>query len=114
MAAKEVNPKRERKEKSAEEKTDTKTLSYNLFKEGKTVAEIAKERNMAIVTIEGHLSWFVGTGDIDINKLVPLEKQLLIKDAIKLHGVESYKTLKENLAENISYGEIRLVLAATS
>ncbi len=112
MAAKEANPKRERKEKSAEEKPDTKTLSYNLFKEGKSVAEIAKERNMAIVTIEGHLSWFVGKGDIDINKLVPLEKQLLIKGAIKLYGIESYKTLKENLAENISYGEIRLVMAS--
>ena len=52
IAAKEANPKRERKEKSAEEKTDTKTLSYNLFKEGKSIAEIAKERNMAIVLLK--------------------------------------------------------------
>ncbi len=110
IAAKEANPKRERKEKSAEEKTDTKTLSYNLYKEGKSIAEIAKERNMAIVTIEGHLAWFVGNGDIDINKLVPLEKQLLIKAAIKSHGMASHKILKENLPENISYGEIKLVL----
>ena len=34
MAAKAANPKKERKEKSTEEKTDTKTLSFNLFKEG--------------------------------------------------------------------------------
>ncbi len=73
--------------------------------------EIAKERNMAIVTIQGHLSWFVGNGDIDINKLVPLEKQLLIKAAIKSHGIESHKILKDNLPENISYGEIKLVIA---
>jgi hypothetical protein len=111
MAAKEVNPKRERKEKSAEEKTDTKTLSYNLFKEGKSVEEIAKERNMAIVTIEGHLSWFVGNGDIDINKMVSEQKQLLIKEAAKIYGRESFKTLKENLSEDISYGEIRMVIA---
>ncbi len=112
MIAKEANPKRERKEKSKEIKTDTKMLSYNLFKEGKTVAEIAKERNMAIVTIEGHLSWFVGNGDIDINKLVSLEKSLLIKAAIKSHGIESHKILKDNLPENISYGEIKLVVAS--
>jgi hypothetical protein len=111
MSSKQVNPKRERKGKSNEIKTDTKTLSYNLFREGKSVAEIAKERNMAIVTIEGHLASFVGNGGIDINKLVPLEKQLLIKAAIKLHGIESYKTLKENLPEGISYGEIRMVVA---
>jgi len=111
MVAKEANPKRAHREKSAVEKTDTKTLSYNLFKEGKTVAEIAKERNMAIVTIEGHLSWFVGNGDIDINKMVSEQKQLLIKEAAKIYGRESFKTLKENLPENISYGELKMVIA---
>ena len=112
IAAKEFNPKRQRKEKNEEIKADTKTLSYNLYKEGKPIAEIAKERNMAIVTVEGHLAWFVGNGDVDINKLVSLEKQLLIKAAATLYGIESYKALKENLPENISYGEIKLVLAS--
>jgi ATP-dependent DNA helicase RecQ len=36
----------------------------------------------------------------------------LIKAAIKIHGRESLKTLKENLPEDISYGEIRMVMAA--
>ena len=39
-------------------------------------------------------------------------KQLLIKDAAKIHGTLSHKTLKENLPEDISYSEIRLVMAA--
>ncbi len=112
IAAKESNPKRQRREKNEEIKTDTKTLSYNLFKEGKSIAEIAKERNIAIGTIEGHLAWFVGNGDIDINKLVSLEKQLLIKAAAKSHGTESNTILKENLPDNISYNEIRMVLAS--
>jgi DNA-binding CsgD family transcriptional regulator len=112
MAAKEENPKRERKEKSVEEKTPTNIISFNLFKEGKTIEEIAKERNFSIVTIEGHLSHFVGTGEIDINKMLSQQKQILIKAAIKIHGRESLKTLKENLPEDISYGEIRMVMAA--
>jgi hypothetical protein len=112
MAAKAANPKRERKEKSPEEKTDTKTLSFNLFKEGKSVAEIARERNFAISTIEGHLAWFVGTGEIDINKMVSVEKQALIKEAVKIHGSLSHKTLIDNLPGDVSYGEIRLVMAA--
>ncbi|KAA9041491.1 AAA family ATPase [Ginsengibacter hankyongi] len=111
IVAKEANPKRERKEKNNEVKTDTKTLSYNLFKEGKTVAEIAKERNFTVSTIEGHLGWFVGNGDIDINELVSLEKQLLIKAAAKTYGNSSHKILKDNLPENITYSEIRLVMA---
>ncbi len=86
MAAKEVNPKRERKEKSLEEKTPSNVISFNLFKEGKTIDEIAKERNMAVSTIEGHLSAFVANGEIDINKMVSTEKQMLIKDVAKIHG----------------------------
>ena len=112
IVAKLANPKRERKEKSNEVKTDTKTISFQLFKEGRSVSEIAKERNLSISTIEGHLVWFVGSGEIDINKMVSLEKQLLIKAVAKTHGIQSHKTLKDNLPENISYGEIRLVLAS--
>ncbi len=111
IAAKELNPKRERKE-NTEIKSDTKTLSYNLFKQGKSIAEIAKERNFAVSTIEGHLAWYVGNGDIDVNKMVTLEKQLLIIQAAKSHGIASHKIIKDNLPESISYNEIRFVLAS--
>ncbi len=112
MATKAINPKRERKEKTNDVKTDTKTVSFKLFKEGKSVSEIAKERNFTISTIEGHLAWFVGHGEIDVNAIVPLQKQKLIKEAVKMHGALSHKTLIENLPNDISYGEIRLVLAS--
>ena len=78
-AVRKEKSKRERKEKSGDIKTDTKELSYTLYKEGKSIAEIAKERNLTGSTIEGHLAWYVGTGEVDIDKIVPIEKQLLIK-----------------------------------
>jgi PIF1-like helicase/Helix-turn-helix domain/HRDC domain/Helicase len=112
MAAKEATPKKERKEKSVEEKIDTNIVSYNLFKEGKSMAEIAKERNLAIGTIEGHLASFVANGELDINEMVSMAKQLLIKDAFKIHGTSGTKNLKDNLPEDITYGEIRMVMAA--
>jgi hypothetical protein len=104
--------KRERTDRNDEIKTDTKTLSYNLYKEGKSVAEIAKERNFTVSTIQGHLAYYVVNGDIDINKLVSQEKQLLIKAAVEVHGRESNKVLKDNLPVTIGYSEIRMVLAA--
>ncbi|MGN6533834.1 MAG: helix-turn-helix domain-containing protein, partial [Ginsengibacter sp.] len=117
MSSKEGNPKKERKpkipsEQSTEIKIATKTQSYNLYKEGKTIEEIAKERNLAFTTIEGHLAAFVANGEIDINKMVSPKKQNLIKEAAKIHGRESFKALKENLPEEISYGDIRMVMAA--
>ncbi len=112
MAAKEANPKKERKEKSNEDKIDTKTISYNLFKQGKSVDEIAKERNFSVSTIQSHLAWFIVNEDIDINKLVSMEKQVLIKAAIKEYGSENLKILKDNLPSSIGYGDLRLVLGS--
>ncbi|MEO7834769.1 MAG: helix-turn-helix domain-containing protein, partial [Ginsengibacter sp.] len=110
--AKEENPKRERKEKSFEEKTPTNIVSFNLFKKGKSIAEIAKERNMVVGTIIGHLSTFVANGEIEIGEIVAEEKQILIKESIKIYGPDSVKNLKDNLPEDIAYGEIRMVLAS--
>ena len=112
MNAKLSNPKKERKPKSTEPVTDTKTVSFNLYKEGKVISEIAKERNLTISTIEGHLAYFIGNGYIDINTLVSKEKQKLVKDAVVIHGTLSHKTLVDNLPKDIGYGELRMILAA--
>jgi hypothetical protein len=112
MAVKEENPKRERKEKSLEEKIPTNIVSFNLYKEGKSIEEIAKERNLAITTIEGHLASFVANGELDIHEIVSEEKQNLINEAVKIYGRESFKILKENLPQEITYGEIRMVMAS--
>jgi ATP-dependent DNA helicase RecQ len=112
MAAKADSPKRAHKEKGEEGKRDTKKLSFDLFKDGKTITEIAKERNLTANTIEGHLAWFIGTGEVDVNELIPLPKQDLIKSAIKIHGPSNHKILIKNLPADISYGDIRMVLAA--
>lgn len=112
MAAKQANPKRERKSKSTELKTDTKTVSFNLYKEGKDIAAIAKERNLTSGTIEGHLAWFIGNDEIDISELVSKEKQKQIMNAVAVHGTENHKTLLDTIPGDISYGELRMVLAA--
>jgi ATP-dependent DNA helicase RecQ len=44
--------------------------------------------------------------------MVSQEKQNQIKEAVKIHGRESLKNLKENLPEEIGYGEIKMVIAA--
>lgn len=112
MAEKTSEKKKEKKTKITVPKTDTKTASFELFKAGKAVADIAKERNLSLSTIDGHLAYFVGTGDIGINELVDGNKQKLINDAIDQYGMASQKTLIDHLPKNISYGELRMVIAA--
>ena len=93
-------------------KPDTKTVSFNLFKEGKTIEEIAFERNINATTVEGHLAYFIELDELDISNLLSTNKINPIKLAIEKFGRESTKTIKENLPDNISYGEIRMVLAS--
>ncbi len=70
-------------------KEETKKISYDLFREGKTIAQIAEERKLSINTIEGHLAYYVGTGEIPIGKFVSQE----ITDLIASH-FEGTKILK--------------------
>lgn len=109
----EKSPKRERKQKNGEKKPklDTKAESFKLFKEGMTVAEIAKARNFAIQTIEGHLSHYVSNGKINIEELVSREKILLIEPAIKNFEGGAITPIKEKLGNDVGFGEIKLVLA---
>ncbi|MBS1509351.1 MAG: helix-turn-helix domain-containing protein [Bacteroidetes bacterium] len=105
-------PGKAEKPKSSVSKTDTKLVSYNLYKEGKSIAEIAQERKLTMSTIEGHLVPFISSRQININDLVDGQKQKLILDAVAIHGELSHKTLIENLPSGISYGELKLVLAS--
>jgi ATP-dependent DNA helicase RecQ len=105
-------PKRQRKTGSVRsaEKPDTKMESFELFKSGKSVAEIAVLRNLVASTIENHLAFYVEMGKITVDELVTPEKMGQIEKAIQLHGDLSLGVLKNELGEDISYGEIRAVI----
>jgi len=105
-------PKKERKDKSSVEKTPTKNISFQLFKAGKRISEIAEVRKLTIGTVGGHLAAFVASGEIDINEMVDKEKQQMILDAVSIHGSSSLTLLIQNLPEGISYSDVRMVLAA--
>lgn len=110
----EKKPKRERKKRAgpAPIKGDTHTETFRLFREGKSVADIAKERSLAISTIEGHLAKFVRSGDIRIEELVSREKILLIEPLITSFEGGPVTPIKQQLGDAVSYGEIRLVIAS--
>jgi hypothetical protein len=103
-------PKRQRKEKNKIQ-TDTKSETYKLYKEGKSVDKIAEIRNFTRQTIEGHLAYYVQKGDITIDELVSREKVVLIEPALKDFKGGSITPIKQHLGESISFGEIRLVIA---
>ena len=105
-------PKKEKKEKVIVSKDDTKTITYNLHKEGNSMAEIASLRNLAVSTIESHLTYYIQRGIISVNELVKTEKLILIEPAVQQTEEVSVTSIKQQLGDAVSFGEIRMVLAS--
>jgi len=95
----------------ASKSSDTAFESFTLFNTGKTIAEIAAIRGLSTTTIEGHLSFYIYKGEIDVSQFVNDEKKQLIKDAVESYGADKLSPLKEILGADISYGEIKATIA---
>ena len=102
---KEKTPKRERKASGEERrpKPDTKAESFKLYKEGKSVQDIATERNLTVPTVEGHLAHFVQMGDIKISELVSKKKIVLIEPALKNFNGGNITPIKEKLGKQCKF-----------
>lgn len=96
-----------------EPKLDTKEITYRLFRQGKNIEEIAKERELVSGTIAGHLEHYVRLGAVKIEQLVPKEKIMKITRYVQANGSDKGLTaIKAALGDEVSYADIRLVLAA--
>ncbi len=95
-----------------EPKPDTKLISFELYEQGKTLTEIAKERGLSLGTIEGHLAYYVSTQQLDVTKLVKPNKIRNITDAVESQKTKSMATIREFLGKDYSFGEIKMVLAS--
>jgi ATP-dependent DNA helicase RecQ len=93
-----------------EKENDTKKITLDLFRSGRTPAEIAAFRGLTISTIEGHLAFYVFIGAVEIDELVSREKIEKIVAVAKEQGDQSVGLLKDVLGDSASYGEIRAVL----
>ncbi|CAD5250364.1 Helicase [Imperialibacter sp. EC-SDR9] len=88
---------------------DSKQTSMDLFKKGKSIADIAEERGLAFGTIEAHLIDFVKTGELSIFDLVPVEKVEKILPLVQKSENFSATPIKVQLGDDYSYNDIRAV-----
>jgi GTPase SAR1 family protein len=98
-------------EKEAEKAAmDTKQISYELFKSGKSIPEIASERNFAASTIEGHLAHYVGLGELEISKFVESAKVKVISAYVEKNRTTQINEIRSAIGESYTYSEIRFVI----
>ena len=92
-------------------KINTKEITFNLYKEGKSIMDISKDRTLAVTTIETHLAHYVSLGMIPVTQFVSAEKVIKITDFLKNHEGHSSTTIKLELGNDYSYSEIKFVLS---
>jgi len=92
-------------------KQGTKEQTLELFQMGKNVEQIAKERGLAVTTIEGHLSHWVRQGEIQATLFVDPQKLEQILEVAR--RIESLKLndLKARLGDEFTYSDLKFALA---
>jgi uncharacterized protein YpbB len=108
--------KKQKKQKEANEdttkKVNTKEQTLAFYRQGISVEEIARQRGMTVGTIQTHLIPYITTGEVLVDDLVSKEKQKLILKALeKFNYEEGLNPIKNNLPSDISFSEIRFVMA---
>jgi ATP-dependent DNA helicase RecQ len=89
----------------------TQLETLELYNKGYKLNDIAKERGLTSSTIASHICFLLKKNLIkSIDDLVSPAKQKRIEKAVKKKGVDKLKPLKEEVGEDISYEEIKIVL----
>lgn len=109
----EKKPKKKTAPKSPKKyEAGTFTTTFQMFKAGNSIEEIAKMRNLTVNTIQNHLVNFVKVGTIKPNELMDINKMQPIIDIAKTQTISSLKAIKEQLGDNNSYFEINVAIAS--
>lgn len=110
-------PKRQPIEQAAtrEEEVPSHLRSFELFAQGLTVAEVAAERELKLITVQDHIIRAISEGkQVEWERIVPPEQERLIAEAIDQLGAETLKPLKEALPPEVDYFAIKGMLCKRS
>ena len=99
-------------DKPKKEKRSTYDITLQLWKKGKTVAEIAKERTLSQATIYSHIAKCIEQDKIAITEVLPEETINELNTIFKENEeLTTLKSLYEKTEEKYSWDELRLFRA---
>ncbi len=87
---------------------DTSWVSLRMFRDGRSVPEIAKERSLVVGTIYGHLCNAIEAGEqLDLDRLVPHAQRQAIEAALAEFGDNIHGAI-ERLGEGFDFGLLKV------
>lgn len=91
----------------------TQLETFDLYNKGMNIEEMAMSRNVKPGTIVQHLCYLIEKKlPIDINKFIDIKKQKKINEIVDRVGKDKLTPIKEELGDDFSWDEIRLVLSS--
>lgn len=112
---KEENKKKKEKNKNGEEKVKSHYITVDYIKAGKSIKEVVKERELALVTVMGHIQQYISEGNkvdfkIPFDEFFNDEEEEIVLKAIDEVGYNKLKSIKEVVPQEISYDAIRAIV----
>ncbi len=100
-------------EKITRESLDERYINtYEFYKKGLSLEDIAKERSFTVSTIINHLVKCKEEGyNVNFDQFIDEEKESNILEVINKNGLESLRVIKDALPEDYTYDHINLCIA---
>ncbi len=97
--------------KTKKPKSNTKQISYDYYKQGYSVEDIAEKRSLAVSTIEGHLAHWIEEGKLDVSQFVDKTKINQIITVAEAIESTRLRDIKDRLGDEFTFSDIRYVMA---
>ncbi len=107
--------RRKKKRKSTTGKTKsspTKDKSFEMFKSGLSIEQIARSREITVQTVESHLLHFLKLDQIEVQEFLSESKLNRIKPVILENKGKGLREVKDALGEEFSWFDIKVVQAS--
>lgn len=94
-------------------KEDTKLTTFKMYRQGLSIKEISRERDLHKRTIHGHLAHFVAKGMLPVSDFVSSEKCDVITSVIEETGtLKGLAAIKQACPDDVTYEDIIMVIAS--
>jgi hypothetical protein len=92
-------------------KIPTAEISFKLYQAGRSIEEIANEREFVPGTIIGHLCKYIETGEVKADDLISADKLKTLLKAVGKTQVPSLSKIKATLGNEYDYQDIKVGIA---
>ena len=106
-----LNEYKEEQKDENEDKVPSYVVTYNMYKEGKSIEDIILERQLKSLTVQDHILKCAYEGlEVNLDDFIPKHHEALIIEVIEKIGASKLKPIKDALPKEIDYLAIKAAI----